>query len=159
MCVSGCGLWIHGENSQRILDDISLFAKPGQKIAFVGSTGAGESTIINLVNRFYEIQSERSPTMALISGRSAKMIFAAELLHGHSGYASVYRDHHGKHRYGRLDATDEEVHDATRSWPAQILLSAVCLWGMIPCSMRTEAIFPRTASGTSHAPKPVSSRY
>ena len=41
---------------KKILDDISLFAKPGQKIAFVGSTGAGKTTIINLINRFYEIQ-------------------------------------------------------------------------------------------------------
>ncbi|MEG0566291.1 MAG: ABC transporter ATP-binding protein, partial [Hungatella sp.] len=41
----------------KVLDDISLYAKPGQKIAFVGSTGAGKTTIINLINRFYEIQS------------------------------------------------------------------------------------------------------
>ena len=42
---------------QTVLHDISLFAKPGQKIAFVGSTGAGKTTITNLINRFYEIQS------------------------------------------------------------------------------------------------------
>lgn len=42
---------------KRVLNGISLFAKPGQKIAFVGSTGAGKTTIVNLVNRFYEIQS------------------------------------------------------------------------------------------------------
>ena len=40
----------------RFLDDISLYAKPGQKIAFVGSTGAGKTTITHLLNRFYEIQ-------------------------------------------------------------------------------------------------------
>ena len=40
-----------------MLNGISLYAKPGQKIAFVGSTGAGKTTIINLINRFYEIQS------------------------------------------------------------------------------------------------------
>ena len=42
---------------KKILNGISLYAKPGQKIAFVGSTGAGKTTIINLINRFYEIQS------------------------------------------------------------------------------------------------------
>ena len=40
---------------KKVLNDISLYAKPGQKIAFVGSTGAGKTTIINLINRFYEI--------------------------------------------------------------------------------------------------------
>lgn len=42
---------------KRVLNMISLFAKPGQKIAFVGSTGAGKTTIVNLINRFYDIQS------------------------------------------------------------------------------------------------------
>jgi ATP-binding cassette, subfamily B, multidrug efflux pump len=42
---------------KRVLNKISLFAKPGQKIAFVGSTGAGKTTIVNLINRFYDIQS------------------------------------------------------------------------------------------------------
>ena len=43
----------------KVLDGISLYAKPGQKIAFVGSTGAGKTTIINLINRFYEIEGGR----------------------------------------------------------------------------------------------------
>ncbi len=42
---------------KKVLNGISLYAKPGQKIAFVGSTGAGKTTIINLINRFYEIQA------------------------------------------------------------------------------------------------------
>lgn len=48
------------DGKKTVLDDISLYAKPGQKIAFVGSTGAGKTTITNLLNRFYEIQKEKS---------------------------------------------------------------------------------------------------
>lgn len=48
------------DGKKTVLDDISLYAKPGQKIAFVGSTGAGKTTITNLLNRFYEIQREKS---------------------------------------------------------------------------------------------------
>ena len=91
---------------------MGVFAKPGQKIAFVGSTGAGKTTIINLVNRFYEIQSGEI-TYDGIDIRSAKMIFAAHspwsfririCLQGPSWKTS---------RYG-LDATDEEVHEAAK---------------------------------------------
>ena len=47
------------EEGQTILHDVSLYAKPGQKIAFVGSTGAGKTTITNLINRFYDVQKGR----------------------------------------------------------------------------------------------------
>ena len=53
-------------SEKTVLNGISLFAKPGQKIAFVGSTGAGKTTIVNLINRFYDIQDGKSATMELI---------------------------------------------------------------------------------------------
>ncbi len=49
-----------------VLHDVSLFAEPGQKIAFVGSTGAGKTTITNLINRFYDVSRASSPMTALM---------------------------------------------------------------------------------------------
>lgn len=61
-----------------ILQNLSLYAKPGQKIAFVGSTGAGKTTITNLINRFYEVSGESiSPTTAWMCGSSRKTTCAA----------------------------------------------------------------------------------
>ena len=53
-------------NDKIVLHDVKLYAEPGQKIAFVGSTGAGKTTITNLINRFYDIQDGKSATMELI---------------------------------------------------------------------------------------------
>jgi ATP-binding cassette subfamily B multidrug efflux pump len=93
---------------QPVLHDISLYAKPGQKIAFVGSTGAGKTTITNLINRFYEIQ-EGSITFDGIDIRQIRK----ESLRDSIGM--VLQDTHlftgtvmENIRYGRLDATDEE---------------------------------------------------
>lgn len=98
----------------RILDRISLFAKPGQKIAFVGSTGAGKTTIINLVNRFYEIESGT----ITYDGIDIRRIRKEDLRHSLS---MVIQDTHlftgtisDNIRYGRLNATDEEVREAAR---------------------------------------------
>ncbi len=95
-----------------VLHDISLFAKPGQKIAFVGSTGAGKTTITNLLTRFYEIQDGR----ITIDGVSIDQIPRAFL---RENIAIVLQDTHlftgtvrENIRYGRLDATDEEVEQA-----------------------------------------------
>ena len=92
-----------------ILKDISLYAKPGQKIAFVGSTGAGKTTITNLINRFYDIQSGT----ITIDGVDIRHIKRDEL---RRHIAMVLQDTHlftgtvmENIRYGRLDATDEEV--------------------------------------------------
>ena len=55
-------VWILDMNEDKmVLHDIKLFAKPGQKIAFVGSTGAGKTTITNLINRFYDIAGWKDP--------------------------------------------------------------------------------------------------
>ncbi len=98
-----------------ILKDISLYAKPGQKIAFVGSTGAGKTTITNLINRFYDIQGGA----ITIDGVDIRHIRRDNL---RSNIAMVLQDTHlftgtvmENIRYGRLDATDEEVIQAAKT--------------------------------------------
>ncbi len=93
---------------KQVLKNISLYAKPGQKIAFVGSTGAGKTTITNLINRFYDIQ-QGSITY---DGIDIKRIKKDDL---RRSLAMVLQDTHmftgtvmDNIRYGRLDATDEE---------------------------------------------------
>uniref|UniRef100_UPI003FEEFACF ABC transporter ATP-binding protein n=1 Tax=Lachnospira sp. TaxID=2049031 RepID=UPI003FEEFACF len=95
-----------------ILNDVTLYAKPGQKIAFVGSTGAGKTTIINLINRFYDIQSGT----ITYDGIDIKNIKKDDL---RKSLAMVIQDTHlftgtiaDNIRYGKLDATDEEVRNA-----------------------------------------------
>ena len=102
------------DEDRTILHDVSLFAKPGQKIAFVGSTGAGKTTIPSLINRFYEIQGGT----ITYDGLDVKDI-AKESLRRSLGV--VLQDTHlftgtvaDNIRYGRLDATDEEVEAAAR---------------------------------------------
>lgn len=99
---------------KKVLSGISLYAKPGQKIAFVGSTGAGKTTIINLINRFYEIQSGR----ILYDGIDIRKIRKDDL---RKSLAMVIQDTHlftgtimDNIRYGRLDASDEEVVEAAK---------------------------------------------
>ncbi|MEN6339887.1 MAG: ABC transporter ATP-binding protein, partial [Clostridiaceae bacterium] len=97
-----------------VLKDVNLFAKPGQKIAFVGSTGAGKTTITNLINRFYDVQ-KGSITYDGIDVREIKKDDLRRSL------AMVLQDTHlftgsvrDNIRYGRLDATDEEIIDAAK---------------------------------------------
>lgn len=98
-----------------ILKDISLYAHPGQKIAFVGSTGAGKTTITNLLNRFYDIDSGT----ILIDGIDIRE-YGRDFLR--QNIAMVLQDTHlftgtvmENIRYGRLDATDEEVIAAAKT--------------------------------------------
>ena len=98
-----------------VLKHISLYAKPGQKIAFVGSTGAGKTTVTNLLNRFYDI----SDGEILIDGRNIKE-YKREFLR--QNIAMVLQDTHlftgtvkDNIRYGRLDATDEEIVAAAKT--------------------------------------------
>ena len=106
---------VFGYNSKKtILHGIDLFAKPGQKIAFVGSTGAGKTTIINLINRFYEL-NEGTITYDGIDVRDIRKDDLRRSM------AMVIQDAHlftgtilENIRYGRLDATDEEVKEAAR---------------------------------------------
>lgn len=98
-----------------VLKHISLYAKPGQKIAFVGSTGAGKTTVTNLLNRFYDIDEGR----ITIDGVDIKDIKRDVL---RKNIAMVLQDTHlftgtvmENIRYGRLDATDEEVIEAAKT--------------------------------------------
>ncbi len=125
--------WIDGENripvegkvvfdgvtfayveGKTVLKDINLYAKPSQKIAFVGSTGAGKTTITNLINRFYDIQQG----IITYDGIDIKRIKKADL---RRSLAMVLQDTHlftgtimDNIRYGRLDATDEECIAASK---------------------------------------------
>lgn len=99
---------------KKILNGISLYAKPGQKIAFVGSTGAGKTTIINLINRFYEIQSGK----ITYDGIDIRDIKKDDL---RRSLAMVIQDTHlftgtiaDNIRYGNLKASMEEVKEAAR---------------------------------------------
>ena len=109
------GVYFGYTPEKTILKDISLYATPGQKIAFVGSTGAGKTTVTNLLNRFYDIQ-EGSIT---IDGVDIKSIRRDVL---RKNIAMVLQDTHlfsgtvmDNIRYGRLDATDEEVIEAAKT--------------------------------------------
>jgi ATP-binding cassette subfamily B protein len=97
------------EENKTVLKEISLYAKPGQKIAFVGSTGAGKTTITNLLNRFYDVPDGR----IRYDGININKIKKADL---RRSLGMVLQDTHlfsgtifDNIRYGRLDATDEEV--------------------------------------------------
>lgn len=97
-----------------VLHDVDLFATPGQKIAFVGTTGAGKTTITNLINRFYDIADGK----IRYDGININKIKKADLRHS---LGIVLQDTHlftatvmENIRYGKLDATDDEVYAAAR---------------------------------------------
>ena len=99
---------------KEVLHDVSLYAKPGQKIAFVGATGAGKTTITNLINRFYDIPDGK----IRYDGINITKIKKPDLRHS---LGVVLQDVNlftgtvmDNIRYGRLDATDEECIEAAR---------------------------------------------
>ncbi len=97
-----------------VLHDISLFAKPGQKIAFVGSTGAGKTTITNLINRFYELHGGKirydGINIEKIKKDDLRRSLGAVLQDTHLFTGTVRENI----RYGRLDATDEDIEKAAK---------------------------------------------
>lgn len=102
------------DGKKTVLDNISLYAKPGQKIAFVGSTGAGKTTITNLINRFYDVSSGK----ITYDGINVKKIKKDDL---RRSLAMVLQDTHlfngtvkENIAYGKLDATDEEIINAAK---------------------------------------------
>ena len=101
-------------DEKMVLHDIELYAKPGQKIAFVGSTGAGKTTITNLINRFYDIQDGK----IRYDGINVNKIKKADL---RRSLGMVLQETHlftgtvkENIRFGKLDATDEEVYAAAK---------------------------------------------
>lgn len=97
-----------------VLHDLSLYAKPGQKLAFVGSTGAGKTTVTNLINRFYDVADGK----IRYDGININKIRKADL---RRSLGIVLQDTHlftgtimENIRYGKLDATDEEVYNAAK---------------------------------------------
>ena len=100
---------------KQVLNKVSVYAKPGQKIAFVGSTGAGKTTITNLINRFYEIQDGTITFDGIdvrdISKDDLRRSLGAVLQDTHLFTGTVMENI----RYGRLDATDEECIEAAKT--------------------------------------------
>lgn len=101
-------------DEKMVLHDLTLYAKPGQKLAFVGSTGAGKTTITNLINRFYDVQDGK----IRYDGININKIKKADL---RRSLGIVLQDTHlftgtimENIRYGNLDATDEQVYEAAR---------------------------------------------
>ena len=102
------------EKNKRILHDISLVAKEGQKVSFVGATGAGKTTITNLINRFYDIQEGKIRYDRINIRKIKKDDLRRSLgmvLQDTSLFTGTIRDNI---RYGKLDATDEEVEQAAK---------------------------------------------
>ncbi len=102
------------DGKKQVLNDVSFYAKPGQKIAFVGATGAGKTTITNLINRFYDIQQGE----ILYDGIDVREIKKASL---RASLAFVLQDTHlftgsvlDNIRYGKLDASDDECIKAAK---------------------------------------------
>ena len=102
------------DGEKTVLNDVSLFAKPGQKIAFVGSTGAGKTTITNLINRFYDVQQGTITYDGIdvkdIAKDSLRRSLGIVLQETHLFTGTVADNI----RYGKLDATDEEVRAAAK---------------------------------------------
>ena len=102
------------EPDKIVLKDVSLYAKPGQKIAFVGSTGAGKTTITNLMNRFYDVPEGKiiydGIPITDIKKPDLRRSLSMVLQDAHL-FTGTIRDNI---RYGRLDATDEEIEEAAK---------------------------------------------
>ena len=105
----------NGSKDEPVLEDINLVAEPGETVAILGATGAGKSSLINLIARFYDASEGR----VLVDGHDIRDI-QQDSLHGKIGivpqetilFSGTVRDNI---RYGRLDATDEEVQEAAKA--------------------------------------------
>ena len=108
---------------QMVLHDINLFAEPGQKVAFVGATGAGKTTITNLINRFYNIQEGKirydGINIQKIQLESLRRSLGIVLQDTHL-FTGTIRENI---RFGKLDATDEEVEAAAKLANADMFIN------------------------------------
>ena len=116
-----------------MLHDISLYAKPGQKVAFVGSTGAGKTTITNLINRFYDIQDGK----IRYDGINIRKIKKADLRHS---LGIVLQDTNlftgtvmEEHPLRQPGGPRRGVHRRGPGWPARTTSSAGCPTATTPC--------------------------
>ena len=103
------------EPEKIVLHDVSLYAKPGQKIAFVGATGAGKTTITNLINRFYDIEDGKIRYDGININKIKKADLRKSLgivLQDTNLFTGTIKDNI---RYGKLDATDEEIIQAAKT--------------------------------------------
>ena len=128
-----------------VLHGITWFAKPGQKIALVGATGAGKTTVTNLINRFYDIQEGQ----ILYDGISVAGIKKPDLrrslgivLQDVNLFTGTVMDNI---RYGRLNATDEECIEP-RVWSMRTASSACCPGDTTRCSKATVPACPRASA-------------
>ena len=131
-----------------ILKNISLYAKPGQKIAFVGSTGAGKTTITNLINRFYDVQGGT----VVYDGIDVRKIKKDALRHS---LGIVLQDTHlftgtvaDNIRFGKLDATQEEIERAARIANAHSFYQTTARWLRYHGDGRWGKSFPGTAAAS-----------
>ena len=102
------------EKDKTVLHDVSLYAKPGQKIAFVGATGAGKTTITNLINRFYDIEDGKIRYDGININKIKKDDLRRSLgmvLQDTNLFTGTIKENI---KYGKLDATDEEVIEAAK---------------------------------------------
>lgn len=139
-------------DDKMVLHNISLWAKPGQKIAFVGATGAGKTTITNLINRFYDIADGKIRYDGININKIKKQDLRRSL-------GIVLQDTHlftgtvmDNIRYGKLDATDEECIKAP-DWPTPMDLSGVCRTATILCSPARRQLESGPASAPCHRPR------
>lgn len=119
-------------DDKMVLHDIKMFAEPGQKLAFVGSTGAGKTTITNLINRFYDIQDGKirydDINVNKIKKADLRRSLGIVLQDTHLFTGTVMENI----RYGRLDATDEDC-KKQQSLPMRMVSSEDCQMAMTQC--------------------------
>ena len=144
---------------QAVLEGLSLFAKPGQKIAFVGSTGAGKTTITNLINRFYEVRGGVITYDGIdvrdISKESLRRSLGIVLQDTHLFRGTIADNI----RFGKLDATDEEVRAAARVANASFWPLPARPWPTLRCSSWTRPRAPSTPAPRPSSPGPWTSSW
>ena len=137
------------EEGKTVLHNISLYAEPGQKVAFVGATGAGKTTITNLLNRFYDIADGKIRYDGININKIKKADLRRSLgmvLQDTNLFTGTVMDNI---RYGRLDATDEECIAAAKLAGADDFITRLPRGIPDSCSRKTAPTFPRASGSCS----------